>query len=449
MEYKQLIRKVQDMLLSPSDFPTFDLGLSAFDIPTAPKTKLPAKPDANSLAKPEQAKMDEMPDADPNIVIRLVALRNILRNEMNKIVAAVRRTPLCVRALCVDYIQVDVLSRKPHLLEQASRFDSLLEDPTVRRIMTQVVPSRKLDVPGSSVAPPIAGEDREDILKIDPSGLIAPEVWAYYLPLDIEDSKSVINTNADASNAAATLFPPAPKDDAADFLNGDKSQKPKFQLHAAVAGLIDVSSTLRNRIVNDSKIEIRINEISQLAQFGSLGYAHCPGPLDITLSLVYQLGDGPILFAIQRYVEDSSALWTIDSTTSSIPVVPTNIMRTAKDTSAVAPNSQNETAQVPLTIIAVAYALGFYEQGAADVVEQDIINDPTQATIFRPHHLFQVHPDIEDPRPGFQKTSVVFYRVNDQNLNDGNPIRAAVSLEEADLQTAQQVASDLAITRHV
>lgn len=320
MEYKQLAKKVQDVVSHRSDY-----GTMKHPIRWCYLTRIEATNKINAI---------------PTTISTLVAVRSAFRNEMNKIVAV-----------------TNTLAQKPHLLQHTSSFNVVSNDAIVRKIMQEALaasPNSKrsldtvkvetpegitpftagsnstsdfqavdhADVPKvggtevSAAAPaaaqPVAPKEpaKEPIaaypeVEIDLSALIAPEVWADLLPVRIKGTVAEVDSTA-ATEAAATLFPPPPSDDAMLFLKSKSSLK----ILVAVCGIHDVTEVLQAR-VKDNALELNVSQIDGLVS-GAI-YATLPQPFTKNISCVYQYGDGPMQFAAAGYAAHSSNVFRIDS----------------------------------------------------------------------------------------------------------------------------------------
>ncbi|MCJ1390224.1 hypothetical protein MMC18_003082 [Xylographa bjoerkii] len=418
MEFKQLIKKVQDIITHRDDYTI--------------------SPKANAI---------------PTNVPTLVAVRSALRNEMNKIVAV---------------NEVNILSRKPELLQQASSFNIVSKNALVRKIMQEAIsasPDIKviLDTteaaavpapgPTADSKPPSVADSADSVgdfdtinhadvktpaseeppaisvrkptsaapslpvalaptqseqsgVKIDLSQLIAPEIWADLLPVRNKTS-SFEDNNVGALAAPATMFPAPPKDDAVAFLTVDKT---KLQIHAAVCGIQDLTAPIRSRIVDKTTLNIKVNEIDGLAR--SPVYDSLEQPFIKNLSLIYQYGDGPLRFLSANYNENSSETITITAKSEHTQLTPRVW------------NSES------WSIVGVVYGGKLYtDESKITSVEDAIRKDYSQSSYGARRVYFNNNTFGENPWPGFIKTGVVFYRAEE---GEQSLIRAAVGIQDSE-----------------
>ncbi|KXJ88990.1 hypothetical protein Micbo1qcDRAFT_112687, partial [Microdochium bolleyi] len=375
MEYKSLVKKVQDIISHGDQY--------------AVKLK---------------------PNAIPKHINTLVAVRSALRNEMNKIVAV-----------------VNLLSKKPQILSQANSFDIISKNDLVRAIIDEAIlasPESKIiydDTGTSATATPsrtpqpsstslAAGGDFMEIkhsdvgkttraapavrepetplgIKIDLSALIAPEVWADLLPI----RTGAISTDLDdaaARAAAGTIIPPPPKDDAVDFLSGNRPNK--LKILAAVCGIHDITQTLQDRVKAEATLSIPINEIDKLAH-GEV-YAHLPSNFAKSLAFVYQFGDGPMRICAANFDKNSTASIEVTSAAEHTQVRPRPWSR--------------ET----LSIVSVVYGGRLFSgDDQLRAVEDKIrlgYNETEQG-----YHRVSINTELlgEDPWHNVLKTGIVFF----------------------------------------
>ncbi|KAH7038401.1 uncharacterized protein B0I36DRAFT_381409 [Microdochium trichocladiopsis] len=390
MEYKQLIKKVQDIIAHGDQYT-------------------------------EKLKSNGIPIH----INTLVAVRSALRNEMNKIVAV-----------------VNLLSKKPEVLAQANSFDVISKNSLVRKIIEEAIlasPESKIiydDTVTSATATPSkptqpssdssTGSDFLEVehsgnsktvattaagvkepetphgVKIDLSALIAPEVWADLLPIrtgaittDLED--------AGANAAAASLLPPPPKDDAVDFLSGNRSNK--LKILAAVCGIHDVTQTLQDRVKGDAALSIPVNEIDKLAQ-GEV-YKRIPGNFAKSLAFVYQFGDGPMRICAANFDKDSTATIEVTSTSEHTQVRPRSWNRETR------------------SIVSLVYGGRIFNgddqlKNLEDQIRRGYNDtEPSYHRVIIGNQLMG-----DDPWPNMNKTGIVFFKASETG-----PVRAAVALE--------------------
>ncbi|KAF5020572.1 hypothetical protein F66182_7404 [Fusarium sp. NRRL 66182] len=412
MEYKQLVKRVQD-----------------------------------TMAHREQYITSSKPKAIPLHTNTLVAVRTALRNEMNKIVEV-----------------VDRLSKNPHLLAEENSFNLVSNNDLVREIIQDAISSSSEtrvinpssppvqasggtsksatdssstgsleEIRHSDAGPAPAGSARKKSLqptpkspespqddKIDLGALIAPEVWADVLPVAKEPVVYGQKDDAAIAAAASVLPPPPPKNDASTFLVSHQDNK--LKILAAVCGIQDVTETLQNKVKDDATLKIPHDEIDQLAkspvydQSSSL-FKKADFNFTKNLSFIYQYGTGPMRLCTANFHKDSRE--EIEVTRQSTHVV-------------VKPGPWSEQS---LSLIAVLYGGKVYTQ--EDVVKrvEDRIRESYNSNTLAGVHSVRFDNTLmgEDPWGNVQKTGVIFF----QGVKDGR-VRAAVGLENEECILSDQ-----------
>ncbi|KAF1994444.1 hypothetical protein P154DRAFT_476000 [Amniculicola lignicola CBS 123094] len=211
MEYKQLLKKVQDILRNPDRYMVKPGGHNPIplDVPT------------------------------------MIAVRAALRNEMNKIVEA-----------------VDVLTKDPGILKRERENEAVPTNEAVRSILLEAQNKTTDSSTPSDKSPVKTGtepQERPDevhqpevkSLSFNFASLVAPEIWADHMPI-LNENAPIDGSNSFEHQATQSIYPPPPEED-------EKTDQPepkpdpepdlgKLTIHAASWGGTDVTSFMRNFI---------------------------------------------------------------------------------------------------------------------------------------------------------------------------------------------------------
>ncbi|KAI7192418.1 hypothetical protein KC363_g3336 [Hortaea werneckii] len=423
MEYKQLLKQVEDIIAGPQSF----------------------------YAQTWKS------NAIPLVVTTLTAVKSAFRIEMSKIVKA-----------------VDVLSRDPHALKRNTSIDAEPADELVRRIVHQAIGSTHVssvlsvqpdpsttsqqamteDGAAPTVPEPSGGAPAIDSQAggnsaqqseayipeevtttpvaedFNPQAMIAPEIWSDLLPLPVDTNVS-LNAGAALSvmpSSLAELFPPAPDSDKDDLKHrGGQEAVPTKQLQilSAAVGASDFTDKLR-KMIKDNKLTFQASALQ-----GMVTGQTPPLPSDIYLQLafVYQYGDGPMRVCV---VKSETSNGNAD-TTKSISITPDTT-----EYPTVQPTAWNADTW---SICALVY-------GGKHVTDTTILNKLQDRirTNFNGGKGARWTGNInnnfvgEDPWPGKCKSAMVFYQAT-----EGGTIRNTISLEDASRQGYQGLLTDRAI----
>ncbi|KAI6826177.1 hypothetical protein KC332_g8113 [Hortaea werneckii] len=423
MEYKQLLKQVEDITAGPQGF----------------------------YAQTWKS------NAIPLVVTTLTAVKSAFRIEMSKIVKA-----------------VDVLSRDPHALKRNTSMDSEPADELVRRIVRQAIGNMHVssvlsvqpdpsttsqqamteDGAAATVSEPSGGataiesqacgnsaqQSEADMPEevtttpvvedFNPQAMIAPEIWSDLLPLPVDTNVS-LNSGAALSampSSLAELFPPAPDSDKDDLKHrGGQEAVPTKQLQilSAAVGASDFTDKLR-KMVKDNKLSFQASALQ-----GMVAGQTPPLPSDvyIQLAFVYQYGDGPMRVCV---VKAETSNGNAD-TTKSISITPDTT-----EYATVQPTAWNADTW---SICALVY-------GGKHVTDSTILNKLQDRirTNFNGGKGARWTGNInnsfvgEDPWSGKCKSAMVFYQAT-----EGGSVRNTISLEDASRQGYQGLLTDRAI----
>lgn len=226
MEYKQLLKLVQDILLNRDQY----------------------------------AVQTDKHNAISTDVATLIAVRSALRSEMNKIVEA-----------------VDVLARDPGILKRQKADATPPKNSTVRSILLEARYGRFGNLAPSDTPPTTGDSSQEDQVALTLSGqdskprefdfasLVAPEIWLDHMPT--LKNGAVINPSkpSDTTAPLGAGFPPPPSKDPQEDVPGSTTTKPEpkpepitLTIHAASWGGVDVTSYM-SRFIDADKATFTID----------------------------------------------------------------------------------------------------------------------------------------------------------------------------------------------
>ncbi|KAF4993227.1 hypothetical protein FGRMN_6591 [Fusarium graminum] len=370
IEYKHLLKKVQHIMLHGEQY--------------------------TQVSKPSSIPVDNS---------TLIAVRTALRNEMDKIATV-----------------VNLLSKHPELLSQIDVFKFTTDNVVVSEIIDQALAtsvSTNLTVgpttPGQSGLHSVSTTELSsddsvldfneihtpktnsseisktmdsflagliyhksaEAINIDLGSLIIPGVWADLLPARREDA---ISCSAD---------------------NGNR----KLKILAAVYGLHDVTRFLQNHITTDQRLSLQFTAINDLIK-GENYQSLTPGFV-MNLSFLYRYGDGPM----RIYSADYDA-----KSPGSIIVTRISDYHVVRDFS--------RMFRGKLLILVIYGGRVYNTRDVLSKIDENMWwNANNQTTLNSGRVRFSNDLIGEDPRPGTQKTGVVFFETLDGD------VLAAVGLE--------------------
>ncbi|KAI6859873.1 hypothetical protein KC323_g6413 [Hortaea werneckii] len=423
MEYKQLLKQVEDIIAGPQSFYAQSWKSNAI----------------------------------PLVITTLTAVKSAFRIEMSKIVTA-----------------VDVLSRDPHALKRNTTMDAEPADELVRRIVRQAIGSAQVSsvlsvqpdtgtasqqgVAGDGAAATVSepnggalapdsgagGNDAQQseayapqevtttsvVENFNPQAMIAPEIWSDLLPLPVDTNVS-LNAGAALSvmpSSLAELFPPAPESDKDDLKQrGAQEIAPTKQLQilSAAVGASDFTDKLR-KMVKDNKLAFQASALQ-----GMVAGQTPPLPSDvyIQLAFIYQYGDGPMRVCVVKAETSNGST----DTTKSISITPDTT-----EYPTVQPTAWNADTW---SICALVYGGKHITDPAILSKLQDRIR-----TNFNGGKGARWTGNInnnfvgEDPWSGKCKSAMVFYQAT-----EGGTVRNTISLEDGSRQGYQGLLTDRAI----
>ncbi|KAF5660128.1 hypothetical protein FHETE_9100 [Fusarium heterosporum] len=329
----------------------------------------------------------------------LIAVRTVLRNEMDKIVTV-----------------VELLSKRPELIAQVEVFAFVTSNSLVRQIMdralamsmttkiivepaTPVVSAmqsepvvefssgesvsefQEVHTPGSNISDisrpeilslPIKHESCEAI-NIDLGSLIAPEVWADLLPVHKDDAISCSPDNGDG----------------------------KLKILTAVYGLHDVTHFLRKHVTADQRRNLEFVAINDL--IGDEIYRSLTPGFVMNLSFLYTYGDGVMRVNSADYNAES----------------PESIIITRESKHAVV-KSRLPMMRYNRPIVAIYGGKVYNTEDVLSKIDKNTwVSTGSQSTLNSGSVRFSNDLMGEDPRPGIQKTGVVFFETLDGEVLAG------------------------------
>ncbi|KAK5110590.1 hypothetical protein LTR85_000990 [Meristemomyces frigidus] len=395
MEYKQLLKLVEDMIANPKSY---------------------------------QAQVYKT-NSIPVVVPTLIAVKGAFRVEMNKIVQA-----------------VDVLSRDPHALRRNTSLDAEPADDLVRRIVRSAmggsvatqyqVPQPPASAPPAEPATTTAPLDQSssatdtsaaagvggasppidanfntaagggaipppapDASAFEPKAMIAPEIWSDLLPA-ATDSTATIGDAAPISKMPSSLaqyFPPPPDKDTSDLKERGATPvaEDKLQVLSAVVGVADVTDKL-NKMINDNKLTFQASAVAGLLS----GAYPPPSDIFIYLTFIYQYGIQPMHICIAKSETSSGST---DSTKTY------SVTKESTEFDLVKPSTWNADTW---SITALVYGAKLYNgTDLLSKVQQGIRTNYDGGKGER--WIPSIDNDFVggDPWGGMSKTTVVFYQI--------------------------------------